>query len=166
MSSHSSVVTLIVIVITGLLLAAQVTIGSTPATGGTLSQWETVVEPAPANVETSPANAPVMPPSYFSPVPGTAVDIALPTYQLDEKDQIAALERIQYALSEVGDGKTYVWRRWHGRLSGLVQPTSSFKDASGKVCRHLIVLMTTGKNTKKQEGLACRLPSGRWQLEG
>jgi surface antigen len=66
----------------------------------------------------------------------------------------------------VGDGKTYVWRRWHGRLSGIVQPTASFKDNGGKVCRHLIVLMTTGANTKKQEGIACRLPSGRWQLDG
>jgi surface antigen len=155
-----------VIVITGLLLAAQVTIGSTSATGGTISQWETVVEPAPGTFEPAPVNSPTIPQPYFSQVPGTAVDIALPTYQLDEKDQIAALERIQYALSEVGDGKTYVWRRWHGRLSGLVQPTSSFKDMNGKVCRHLIVLMTTGKRTKKQEGVACRLPSGRWQLEG
>ena len=95
-------------------------------------------------------------------MPGTTVEIAVPPPKLDEKDEIAALERIQYALSEVGDGKTYVWRRWHGRLSGIVQPTASFKDTSGKVCRHLIVLMTTGH--EHQEARRYRLPAAEWPL--
>ena len=43
---------------------------------------------------------------------------------LDEYDEIAALEAIRVALTEVGDGTTYVWHRQHGRLSGIVQPTS------------------------------------------
>ena len=139
------------------MLVAQVLLGSSAAFGGS-DGWETSVTP------TAPANAPSQIP--LSLVPGTTVDIAVPPPKLDEKDEIAALERIQYALSEVSDGKTYVWRRWHGRLSGIVQPTASFKDGNGKVCRHLIVLMTSGTNTKKQEGIACRLPSGRWQLDG
>jgi surface antigen len=146
MSSHPSLVSLAAVVISALAYAA-------PSTAG---EWETQVsiEPSVPAVQAFPM------------VPGTTIDIAATPHKLDEKDEIAALERIQYALSEVGDGKTYVWRRWHGRLSGLVQPTASFKDESGKVCRHLIVLMTTGQRTKKQEGIACRLPSGRWQLEG
>ena len=81
-------------------------------------------------------------------------------------DEIAALEMVQYALSEVGDGKTYVWRRGPGRLSGLVQPTASFKEVGGKVCRHLLILMTFGITVRKQEGVACRLTTGRWELEG
>jgi surface antigen len=157
MSSHPSLVTLATVVTTGLVLAGQIMLTSTVAFGGS-NEWETSVSPA------APANAPAQIP--LSLVPGTTVEIAVPPPKLDEKDEIAALERIQYALSEVGDGKTYVWRRWHGRLSGIVQPTASFKDNGGKVCRHLIVLMTTGTNTKKQEGIACRLPSGRWQLDG
>ena len=157
MSSHSSLVTLAALIATGLVLAAHIMLSSTAAFGGS-EGWETSVSPA------APANAPA--PAPLPIVPGTTVEIAVPPHELDEKDEIAALERIQYALSEVGDGKTYVWRRWHGRLSGIVQPTASFKDTGGKVCRHLIVLMTTGKNTKKQEGIACRLPSGRWQLDG
>lgn len=164
MSLHPSLVTLAAVVTTGFVLAAQMLLGSTVAFGadgqdGGSSQWETRVYPSPA-----PANAPAP-----LPLPGAApntVDIAVPPHQLDEADEIAALERVQFALSEVGDGKTYVWRRWHGRLSGIVQLTASFKDDGGKVCRHLVVLMTTGKNTKKQEGIACRLPSGRWQLDG
>jgi hypothetical protein len=157
MSSHPSLVTLATVVTTGLVLAGQILLTSSVAFGGS-NGWETSVSPA------APANAPAQIP--LSLVPGTTVEIAVPPPKLDEKDEVAALERIQYALSEVGDGKTYVWRRWHGRLSGIVQPTASFKDNGGKVCRHLIVLMTTGANTKKQEGIACRLPSGRWQLDG
>lgn len=157
MSSQSSLVTLAALIATGLVLAAHIFLSSTAAFGGS-NEWETSISPA------APANAPA--PAPLPIVPGTTVEIAVPPHKLDEKDEIAALERIQYALSEVGDGKTYVWRRWHGRLSGIVQPTASFKDTGGKVCRHLIVLMTTGKNTKKQEGVACRLPSGRWQLDG
>lgn len=86
--------------------------------------------------------------------------------KLDESDKIALLERFQYALSEIGDGSTYVWRRWHGGLSATVHPTASFRDGLGQVCRHVEILLTNGKRTKKTEGIACRLPSGRWQLDG
>jgi hypothetical protein len=86
--------------------------------------------------------------------------------QLDENDEIAALEAIRVALSEVGDGATYVWHRQHGRLSGLVQPTASFKDPAGRVCRHIILVMSSGIHSGKIEGVACRLGDGRWQLEG
>jgi surface antigen len=159
--SHPSLVTLATVVTTGLVLAGHILLSSGAALGGS-NEWETSISPAaPAN---APAYAPMQIPMNL--VPGTTVEIAATPPKLDEKDEIAALERIQYALSEVSDGKTYVWRRWHGRLSGIVQPTASFKDTSGKVCRHLIVLMTTGQTTKKQEGVACRLPSGRWQLDG
>jgi len=155
MSSHPSLVTLATVVTTGLVLAGHVLLGSTAAFGG--EQWET-------SISTEPDPMPSMP--GVTVLPGSTVNVPVGPYHLDEKDEIAALERIQYALSEVGDGKTYVWRRWHGKLSGLIQPTGSFKDGDGKICRHLIVMMTTGKNTKRQEGIACRLPSGRWQLEG
>jgi surface antigen len=94
-----------------------------------------------------------------------SISLAAPTQQLNEMDEIAALEMVQYALSEVGDGKTYVWRRGHGRLSGLVQPTASFKEAGGRVCRHLLILMTFAITVRKQEGVACRLTTGRWELE-
>jgi surface antigen len=70
------------------------------------------------------------------------------------------------ALTEVGDGGTYVWRRNHGRLSGIVQPTASFKDPGGRVCRHLVLIMTVGTATGRAEGIACRLADGRWQLDG
>jgi hypothetical protein len=142
MSVQSSLVTLAAVVITAFVLVGQIFVGS----GGAFAEdagWETRVLPSPAMTEPD-----------------------VPAPQLDAKDEIAALERIQYALSEIGDGSTYVWTRWHGRLSGVIHPTTSFKDRSGKVCRHIVVLLTTGKRTARKEGIACRLASGRWQLDG
>lgn len=80
-------------------------------------------------------------------------------------ERAATLESIQYALSNVGDGGTYVW---HGgkRLSGVVQPARSFRNAQGQVCRYLFVLVSKGTITAKTEGVACRLADGRWNLEG
>jgi surface antigen len=85
---------------------------------------------------------------------------------LDESDAIAALEAVQVALTEVGDGATYIWHRRNGRLSGAVQPTGSFKDATGQVCRHIVVALTSGMYSRKAEGIACRQRNGVWNLEG
>ena len=141
MSAHPSLVTLIAVVITAFLLVSEILLGSRLELAG--DTWHTSVERSPPS------------PDQIAPVD-----------KLDERDEIAALERIQYALSEIGDGQTYVWKRWHGRLSGIIRPTASFKDNSGQVCRHMMVLMTTGKRTSKIEGIACRMASGRWRLEG
>ena len=85
---------------------------------------------------------------------------------LNEEDEIAALEAIRVALSEVGDGVSYVWHRRYGQLGGLVQPTHSFKDTDGRVCRRIIVILSAGLRSGRIEGTACRLAGGRWQLEG
>jgi len=86
--------------------------------------------------------------------------------ELDESDERAALESLQVALSKVGDGSSYVWHRANGRLSGLIQPTSSFRNEKGTICRHIVVLLTTGERTKKREGIACRMENGLWRLDG
>ena len=85
---------------------------------------------------------------------------------LDESDEIAALESLQYALTEVADGSSYVWHRSNGHLSGVVKPLASFKDPEGSVCRHVLVVLNSADLTKKTEAVACRLKSGDWQLEG
>lgn len=85
---------------------------------------------------------------------------------LDDSDEIATLEAIRVALTEVADGSSFVWHRDSGRLSGVVQPTASFKDASGRVCRHLVLVLSAGARSGRVEGVACRLTGGRWQFEG
>src|SRR5262249_95069 len=89
----------------------------------------------------------------------------LPGAGADEVDEVAALEAIRIALTEVEDGSAYVWHRRKGRLSGLVQPTTSFKDPAGCVCRHILVLMVRGDRMGRVESTACRLDDGRWDLE-
>ena len=85
---------------------------------------------------------------------------------LDASDEIAALESGRLALCEVGDGSAGVWHRWQGRLSGVGQPTASFRDTAGNVCRHLVVVLSAGPRSKRTEGIACRLGTGQWQLQG
>jgi hypothetical protein len=143
MSEHTSLVTPAAVVITALVLVCQIFLGPGRAFGDEIKWQDPVFRSAAAP----------------SPLPA-------PTPPLNEKDAIVALERIQYALSEVGDGSTYAWRRWHGNLSGLVHPIASFKKDTGQVCRRLMVLLTSGERTRKMESVACRLPSGRWQLDG
>jgi len=84
----------------------------------------------------------------------------------DARDEAAALEAVTVALTEVGDGSTYVWYRHGGRLSGLVQPTQTFKDVLGRVCRHLVITLNDASRSKRAEGIACRLDDGGWELDG
>lgn len=86
--------------------------------------------------------------------------------RLDIYDEVAALDAIRIALTQVGDGGSFVWYRNNGRLSGVVQPTRSFRDGTGRICRHIVVILTTGPRTGRVEGFACRLSDGGWQLEG
>jgi hypothetical protein len=87
-----------------------------------------------------------------------------PSTALDQNDEYAALASVQLALTEVADGSSYVWRRHNGRLSGLVKPLSSFKDTKGDVCRHAVVVLSSLNETKRTEIVACRLPTGIWEL--
>jgi 17 kDa outer membrane surface antigen len=84
----------------------------------------------------------------------------------EDTDLAAALESVQFALSTISDGGTYVWRRRGGGLSGVIQPLASFRNANGRICRHLTLLLSQGRKTAKSEGVACRLSNGQWNLEG
>ncbi|MCB1483535.1 MAG: hypothetical protein KDJ17_01435 [Hyphomicrobiaceae bacterium] len=106
------------------------------------------------------------PPAQSTQRPKPARLNAPPRVTLGIQDEIAALESVQLALSQVADGSTYVWHRSHGLLSGIVQPTSSFKDAEGQVCRHVVVILNSLDTTSKTEAIACRMPDGIWQLDG
>lgn len=114
-------------------------------------------------------NAPSARPELGDPFQGGGRDIRVhprERFKLGEDDEIATLDAIRKALSEVADGSTYVWYRHHGNLNGLVTPTSSFKDARGRVCRHILLILSAGSQTGRVEGVACRSEDGRWALEG
>jgi hypothetical protein len=117
--------------------------------------------------ETRPADPPACSCPRFDPhAPKSSrprfADLARP---LGVTDEIAALDAIRIALTQVGDGSTFVWHH-AGRISGVVQPTYSFKDASGRVCRHIVVVLSSGPRSGRIEGIACRMDDGNWQLEG
>jgi 17 kDa outer membrane surface antigen len=120
------------------------------------AQQQRPAEPAPCTCSTPEKG----------PTPPARPRFADHSQDLDDSDEIAALEAIRIALTEVGDGSSYVWHRGNGRLSGVIHPTVSFKDQSGRVCRHIVVVLTTGFRTGRAEGVACRLEDGQWQLEG
>jgi hypothetical protein len=84
---------------------------------------------------------------------------------LDETDEIAALESLHYALTEAGDGSTYVWHRHHGRLSGLVKIAGSYKRPDGSVCRRAVVVLNGLNGAKQVDVSACRLGGGAWRID-
>jgi surface antigen len=85
---------------------------------------------------------------------------------LDDMDELAVLDAIHVALATVGDGSSYVWHRNHGRLSGIMQPTASFRAPDGAPCRHLVIMLVAGRYVQKAEGIACRGADKRWTLSG
>ena len=131
----------------GICLAASILMLDSPAFGA----------------ETAPAGTP---PCSYSGKPARPSFAELTDRRLDEADEIAALESVQVGLSRMDDGEPFVWRRSNGKLSGIVRPTVSFRNAKGDLCRHVVVLLTTGFKTSTREGIACRATNRRWVLEG
>ncbi|MEM7619841.1 MAG: hypothetical protein AAF228_05175 [Pseudomonadota bacterium] len=85
--------------------------------------------------------------------------------QLTKSDYMAALQAMQHALTEVGDGKIYVWHS-HKLLHGRIQPTNVFKDADSRLCRHVVYTLFVNEYSQTVEGVACRSLNGRWDLAG
>jgi surface antigen len=85
---------------------------------------------------------------------------------LDQSDRMAVLEAIHVGLSDAPDGSTYMWRRHNGKLAGSIRPTTSFRDADGKVCRYLVFQLLLGEHLRQVEGIACRQGDKSWLLEG
>ena len=86
--------------------------------------------------------------------------------KLDASDRAIALQALDLALSELGDGTTLMWKRPTRQLAGAVRPISAFRDDSGRICRHVIYALTLGPYSKQVEGIACRDAVGHWSLEG
>ena len=85
---------------------------------------------------------------------------------LQPGDAIAALEAVDIALTQAGDGATYVWRHDNGRINGAIRMTATFRDADGRICRHLEMMLNSGTYSRQRNGIACRQPDGGWELAG
>lgn len=86
--------------------------------------------------------------------------------RLDRSDRIMALNALQEALSELGDGASLVWQRPSRALTGVIKTVSAFRDDEGRVCRHLTYSLALGTYVKQVEGVACRESDGQWSLAG
>ena len=86
--------------------------------------------------------------------------------KLDGTDRAVALNALQVALTELGDGGTLIWKRPSRELTGVIKPVSAFRDDEGRVCRHLTYSLSLGTFVREVEGIACREPGGSWSLAG
>jgi surface antigen len=86
--------------------------------------------------------------------------------RLDRSDRVAAVQALELALSELGDGVTLVWQRLERGLIGRIRPVSAFRDDRGRVCRHVIYSLALGTYQRQIEGVACREQDGSWSLSG
>jgi surface antigen len=86
--------------------------------------------------------------------------------RLDRSDRVAALQALDLALSELGDGVTLVWQRRERALTGRIKPVSAFRDDRGRVCRHIVYSLTLGAYQRQIEAVACREQNGSWSLSG
>lgn len=85
---------------------------------------------------------------------------------LDHSDRMIALQALQMALAELGDGVTLVWKRPISQLSGRIKPVSAFRDDAGRICRTVVYSLKRGGREKEIEGVACRRADGRWVIAG
>jgi len=84
--------------------------------------------------------------------------------KLEPDDPVAVLEAIGYALAEVGDGSTYVWRRTDGPLTGNVRMVSTFRGEGGAVCRKFTATIILGDEVRPTDSTACRDDGGHWVI--
>jgi surface antigen len=84
--------------------------------------------------------------------------------RLDRIDRVAAVQALEFALSELGDGVTLIWQRPERGLVGRIKPVSAFRDDKGRVCRHVVYSLALGAYQRQIEGVACREPDGTWTL--
>jgi surface antigen len=86
--------------------------------------------------------------------------------RLDQSDRMAAMQALELALSELGDGVTLVWQRPERSLVGRIKPMSAFRDDRGRICRHVVYSLAFGSFQRQIEGVACREQDGSWSFLG
>ncbi|MGV1015667.1 MAG: hypothetical protein ACOYB4_11930, partial [Methyloceanibacter sp.] len=86
--------------------------------------------------------------------------------RLEPSDRRTAVRALHLALSEVGDGMTFVWQRPVRELTGKITPVSAFRDGQGRLCRRVVYWLALGGYERQIEGIGCRENDGSWSLSG
>jgi hypothetical protein len=87
-----------------------------------------------------------------------------PSRLLGPADEIATLHAIHTALTSVGDGDAYVWKRGNGLINAIIRPTTSYRSGTGNICRHIVIRLISGRHSRQMEGIACQDQNGAWSL--
>ncbi len=77
-----------------------------------------------------------------------------------------AFKAMQIALKTVADGATYTWRHSKTKLSGLIHPTTTYRNGSGQLCRHIQITLKYKTTYRNSDVLACRNNQNKWVLKG
>jgi surface antigen len=72
----------------------------------------------------------------------------------------------QRALEEKRSGVPQSWHLAELDLAGSVTPMATFRLKSGTYCRQYIQQLNQASEEKVFYGLACRTPTGEWQIPG
>ncbi len=86
--------------------------------------------------------------------------------RLDGSDRAIAMQALDVALNELGDGAALVWKRRSRGLTGVIKPVAAFRADDGRICRHLIYSLSLGNYARAVEGIACRGADGTWSFAG
>jgi hypothetical protein len=84
--------------------------------------------------------------------------------RLDETEQQAMMETLQYALERNRQGEESSWANPETGTSGAVVALERFSDDGGRTCRNFISIIAINGDEERSEGTACRQEDGLWTV--
>ena len=72
--------------------------------------------------------------------------------RLDGTDRAAALNALQVAITELGDGATLIWKRPSRELTGVIKPVSAFRDGEVEAGERRLRVLETELHRARPEG--------------
>ncbi len=95
---------------------------------------------------------------------GTGLVFAQPIETLDEPEQLAMSDTLQYALENNPSNEVSNWVNPDTGRSGAVVPVKTFTNEAGLPCREFVTTIVIGGKEEQGYGTACRQPDGSWQI--
>jgi len=95
---------------------------------------------------------------------GAGAVFAEPIDTLDEPEQMAMSDTLQYALENNPSNEVSNWVNPDTGRSGAVVPVKTFTNEAGLPCREFVTTIVIGGKEEQGYGTACRQPDGSWQI--